>query len=168
MVAAATAPIAGYLRAFEAFYKGNVPFDTWVKSVNAAESATTHVFLGYRPSNINTLIAANGPYCMLRWENFSMTNQGGESSFYATVDIVADILFSIDWTKSQDYIEQTNYLDKINQSYAAIGLSLTTGFSGHILSLNANDPIAHDPNDRSLMTSEITATVAFGHSNAPT
>lgn len=156
-------PISAYLDAMRTLYADSTNFRNWIQSVDASQTTSGRVILGWRPQTMPDL--SEGPYVLLRWENFQAQHAGAANTFRTTVDIVADHVWrtGANPRSADEFITEMGYIDRIlNEMTATIGTALDNLFGGHLVGMDAADSIHQDPQDDTVFHCEVRYTIGFG------
>jgi hypothetical protein len=119
------------------------------------------VVSGLQPFDLPEL--TDGPCVVLRVENISLINRGSPKAFQGTFEIIADVIWKNDPRVVQTYTPEYNYIDKMFDDIAWIGVPLDTTYGGNIVSIRSPDGIVQDNRTQGDRNFEIHLLVSIGH-----
>lgn len=159
----ANSPIPAFLLAMKSFYENSPSFLTWIQSVKPAGATSGNIFLGKMPLDLPDT-STEGPIVLIAWENLRLEQVGGARGFYGQIDITADHIWTIaDIRTSDTFVEEMDFLDRIFNEVAAIGLNLDSVFGGHIVAMSASNSLEPNPHNETEWHCPVAYTVGFGH-----
>lgn len=137
--APATRPLALYKVAIRDFFLNSTNLLDWIQTVDSGGSTAGRVILGYSAVSTPPDIATKGPKVFISAKSFSADNAGTAQLFVATVEIIAEIIWSMDHLDNETFSEEENFIDLLLNEACGLGLALESTLEGSIESINVED-----------------------------
>ena len=135
---------------------------SWINSIDATETTSGHVILGYEARAVQKEEQTEGPNVFIWPENYLTQNVFSAKTYIDTFDIVAEIVWFKSHFNSDDFIEELNFVCKMIDEAKDKGITLSSVHRGEVFQVESRDIVLENPNDRDERRSEIRFSIRTG------